>query len=124
MSIGDSVNVSSPNFPNRYPPNQECIWFFNARNSGSYFIVIKEMLLVHHLGNGVRNHDSFIIGRGNILGEEELFQVPRFVAPDTAILAGYEQLWMVFRSDFVYHQKGFQIIVSRVSLNGKFDFNQ
>ncbi|XP_072042935.1 tolloid-like protein 1 [Amphiura filiformis] len=35
LSVGDTYNISSPNYPAFYPPNLDCCWIFNA-DDGAY----------------------------------------------------------------------------------------
>ena len=32
LKIGDSGNISSPNYPENYPPNAECTWWLKVIN--------------------------------------------------------------------------------------------
>ncbi|XP_072030433.1 enteropeptidase-like [Amphiura filiformis] len=117
MFIGGEVNLSSPGFPNRYPPNQQCLYYFNAPDQASYSILIEQLILVDLLGNGVQSRDIFLLGNGSVTGQHVIFPAPRYVAPGTAMLIGHRQMWLIFQSDYVYHQKGFRLHISRVPVN-------
>ncbi|XP_072030434.1 CUB and sushi domain-containing protein 1-like [Amphiura filiformis] len=117
MLIGGEVNISSPSFPNRYPPNQQCLYYFNAPDQASYSILIEQLILVDLLGNGVISRDIFLLGNGSVTGQHVIFQAPRYVTPGTAMFIGHRQMWAIFQSDYVYHQKGFRLHISRVPVN-------
>ncbi len=120
LLIGGNVSLSSPGFPNRYPPNQRCLYYFNSPDQASYSIVIEHLILVDSLGNGVQSRDTFMIGIGSVIGQNSIFKATRYVAPGTALFVRQKQLWMVFQSDYVYHQKGFRLRVGRIAVNSKY----
>ena len=106
------ITVTSSNYPANYAPNTDCLWLFNAQNTGTQFrIVIKGL-------ETADSSDQIVIGSQNnpddassILrtywGTTPTFPVVFTNPTDT--------MWMTFKTDSTKQSKGFDIEVQDIT---------
>ena len=106
MALGDAVNVSSPNYPLYYYDNQNCIWYFTKNGNGTFLIEVMDVLLYRHLRS-----DLLSIGHGADIAQSDtiILSTDHIIPAGTMITTDEEQMWMTFRSNPAYRQKGFEM---------------
>ena len=99
-----------------YSDNQRCIWYFTKKGNGTFVIEMKDVLIYRHFGL-----DYLIIGYGpdNTQRDTVILGTDHIIPSGTTITTDAEYLWMTFRSNYVYRQKGFQMEWRVISTNGK-----
>ena len=115
MEIGDNLFLTSPKYPELYPSDTVCTWFFTANDSGSYVIKYIDMVITIW--------DALYIGITHTVSQENIIsQLYRGNAPNT-ISVGHELMWIRFYSngDF-YSHRGFFILVERLPFPGMVKF--
>ena len=109
MTLGDTLNVTSPNYPVYYHDNQECIWYITNNVLGTFLIEVIDMVL-HPIPITVYE-DAFDIGFGldHTLSDSILLSTRHILPQGTMIRTEEGSMWMMFRSGRKYRQKGFKL---------------
>ena len=116
MSIGDSVNITSPNYPAVYPNSGDCVCHFHStsdENAGSNFVVY-----IHDFGME-KNFDFLFVGNGSeVTDENTVSTLTDTIAPNSFVIPS-AVMWMRFKSDHSSTQQGFFVRIEVTSNNGQ-----
>lgn len=121
MTAGDSVELSSPNYPLFYPDNARCTWWLHSNAPGSY--------VIHFLHFDTEVDQDWLIvardsaGHGVPPENNVIYQVSSFVPSHVVVVIEESYIWILFQSDHGVKGKGFQLQVERIDTIGKYDTN-
>ncbi|XP_070570522.1 CUB and sushi domain-containing protein 1-like [Ptychodera flava] len=106
---GDSVVISSPNYPEPYPNNTACKWTVNSPNGTYLFVYFKSFDLE-------QGFDFFSSGRGfqPSQNSSDVWMHSGSVAPANYLSVG-TAMWLTFTSDNIIDDTGFQLTVTDVA---------
>ncbi len=113
----NSINITSPSFPNFYPDNVDCLWTFSSPHiKGSYLVYFHEVILLQ-----VTLYVDFLtLGTGTEFSErDELLTLKTFGSPGTVVIVEHPELWIRFISGNKYRNTGFSVTVEKKSILGK-----
>ena len=113
MAFGDSVTISSPDFPLYYPANVECTWRFNTQQRGSFAIHF------HHF-HTENHHDELAFGQGAAISNDfVLYRVSSFVPSHVVVVIEQVVMWAVFSSNVGVARSGFSLEIERIEERGR-----
>ncbi len=118
--MGDTVNVTSPEYPQFYPDNLDLTMYFVSDGNGSFIIDIHELVLVIV---AEYYYDYFTIGIGDnssAAADSVLFLEDSFASPGTKFVITSSQFWIRLQTDFKFRNKGFHATVKRIEDPGKY----
>ena len=115
MVNGDSLNITSPNYPYYYQNNLDCTWIFSAKEETGSFSI-------HFLTFDLQpKYDKLFIGRGDISSlEERLHTFSSLLPSNFVVIIEETAIWIKFTSDFTRASGGFQLQIERVREAGMF----
>ena len=110
MALGQSVNISSQNYPGFYGDNLACHWQFSNSDDTGFSITIHDILLSP-------GGDYLYIGHG----ENTIIHQAQWVLPDgTTFVVDDSRVWFTFITSKAIRQRGFLVEVKAVSVNGEY----
>lgn len=112
--VGESFNITTPNYPYFYPNNIDCTWTFVAfQPIGSYAIHFLEF-------DTQREYDILSIGKGDIGTVDNVMYQLSGVLPSHVVLVIEEStVWLTFHSDIIGTFTGMNLVIERISNTGK-----
>ena len=101
-----SVYLTSPDYPDRYPYNLDCTWYFSSSNStaGSFIVRVLDLY--------TPSRDIVTMGTGDNSTREEVFLMSRKYFPNSVSFEG-DVMWIRFVSDGRSSYRGFLLTVER-----------
>ena len=145
LNIDQSVNVTSPNYPQFYPDNLDLTFYFTAATladdnadksaaTTSFAITFHEMTLVavaewhyDYFTIGIGGGTGGVNGKNSSTGSDGapapgdvglLLRESIFMTPGTTFLIEEPSFWIRLQTGMKYRHKGFSATVSRVQYSG------
>ena len=117
VTIGDTFEISTPNYPYFYPDNIACTWQFASsltNTGGSYKVHFLEFHTQYE-------HDYLILGKGATLSADSVLQYFTAVVPSHVVAVIEEPaIWLRFRSDIIKSFTGFSLMIGRIDDTGEY----
>ncbi|XP_070564554.1 cubilin-like [Ptychodera flava] len=107
---GNMVQITSPNYPDRYDHNSYCEWYVEGSTEGKVLIV--------HIRDFVteRWFDVVDIGEGSDNSDRDsvVHSVSGFIAPFEYWTSSTHQIWLTFTTDSSFRYRGFLLEIEEV----------
>ncbi len=112
--VGDSFNITTPNYPYFYPRNIECTWTFTSLESGGSFAI-------HFLEfDTQRENDPVTIGKGEVVSyDNALYQLTGTVPSHVVLVMEVPAMWVIFQSDIIGTFTGMNLVIERIEETGR-----
>ncbi|XP_077988231.1 CUB and sushi domain-containing protein 1-like [Glandiceps talaboti] len=106
LVTGGNVTITSPNYPDVYPDEEECYWIFYASSSSRILFLSWEEFCTES------DFDFVSIGNGEVLGQDVLYDSLTGCTLPQDIYSPGDILWMEFSTDWSVNAAGFHVFVS------------
>ncbi|XP_022101849.1 tolloid-like protein 2 [Acanthaster planci] len=107
LGVGKSRTISSPNYPRKYPNNQDCIWYLQTEKGSRIRITFKDFQTQKY-------YDRLKGGDGSDVTKLKLFDATGIFKPRDQVSNG-NTMWLRFTSDFRFTKKGFRLVARSFS---------
>ncbi|KAM9673713.1 cubilin [Trichechus inunguis] len=106
--FGDMGAFSSPGYPNRYPPNKECIWYINTAPGSSIQLTIHDFDVEYHASC---NYDSLEVYGGPDFHSPRIAQLcaQRSSENPMQVSSAGNELAIRFKTDSSINGRGFNV---------------
>ena len=98
VSFGPNDTIQSPNFPNVYPANVECIWVLDYQRGSQVRLTLTDLDLDDHRDNDGCDRDFVVIRNGKYPSSPVLGKYCG-TNPPPQIISMSDEVWIEFHSD-------------------------
>ena len=117
-AITTPIYLSTPNYPQHYPPSVDCIWTFftdegaqEPGGGGTYAISIFDL--------ETEWWDNLMIGLGQTVGDSVVFKRSLWHTPKTVLVDVDGGMWIRFLANDANQFRGFLVQVDRKPFTGR-----
>ncbi|XP_072046375.1 tolloid-like protein 2 [Amphiura filiformis] len=109
VAVGESFNITTPNYPYFYPDNIDCTWTFVAiESAGSFAIHFLEF-------DTQQEYDPLSIGKSDMVSYDNTIYQFSGVVPSHVVLVIEERaVWLTFHSDIIGTFTGIDLVIERI----------
>ena len=102
--------ISSPNYPDRYPYDLDCTWYFTTNLTGAFVVRLHDLY--------TPSRDVLSMGNGLNSSIEQQVLLSRKYFPNSVTFEGSD-MWIRFKSDGRSSYRGFFLTIEREENPGK-----
>ncbi|XP_072017031.1 uncharacterized protein [Amphiura filiformis] len=110
--LDNSHNLTSPGYPNPYPPRLDCTWIIFA-DKKSYETLIIARVKQFELEKGF---DFLTVGNGDVAGENEIVELTGVLKVRT-ITSSMSSMWFALKTDNTGNQLGYRLELEQIPVS-------
>ena len=113
ISLGNTITLTSPNFPLYYPPDVQCIWHLKSINGLSFAIKFLNF-------DTEPETDVLTLGKGeDIIADSTMISFSSLIPAQVVAVLETSAMWLTFDSNIVGTKSGFELQIERIPNSGE-----